>query len=208
MSNVMCVHVRASDPISEAGVVASLRDRAEVRVVDRSQLSSETVGVVASESLDGGAMQIMNSLRGQGVQRIVVVAGTLDDEGVLAAAEAGVAGLLRRNEATSDRLVQVINSVGKGAGVVPPDLLGRLLKQVASIQHHVLSPRGIGLTGLTSRETDVLRLVAAGLGTQEIAQQLSYSERTVKNTLHDVTSRFHLRNRCHAVAYAIREGLI
>jgi DNA-binding CsgD family transcriptional regulator len=50
--------------------------------------------------------------------------------------------------------------------------------------------------------------VAEGLDTDEIAGRLSYSVRTVKNILHAVTTRFHLRNRAHAVAYALREGFI
>jgi len=54
----------------------------------------------------------------------------------------------------------------------------------------------------------VLRLVAEGWDTAQIATKLSYSERTVKNVLHDVTTRLQLRNRSHAVAYAMREGLI
>jgi DNA-binding CsgD family transcriptional regulator len=67
---------------------------------------------------------------------------------------------------------------------------------------------GYTFTGLTPREVEVLRLVADGMDTQEIANQLRFSERTIKNVLHDITSRFHLKNRSHAVAYAMREGLI
>ena len=63
-------------------------------------------------------------------------------------------------------------------------------------------------TGLAPREVEVLRLLADGLDTSEIAHQLAYSERTVKNVVHDVTTRLQLRNRSHAVAYALREGLI
>jgi DNA-binding NarL/FixJ family response regulator len=55
---------------------------------------------------------------------------------------------------------------------------------------------------------EVLRLLADGLDTSEIAHKLAYSERTVKNVVHDVTTRLQLRNRSHAVAYALREGLI
>ncbi|HVX44496.1 MAG TPA: LuxR C-terminal-related transcriptional regulator, partial [Mycobacteriales bacterium] len=49
---------------------------------------------------------------------------------------------------------------------------------------------------------------AEGYSTSEIAEQLAYSERTVKSALHDLTSRYQLRNRSHAVAFAMREGLI
>jgi DNA-binding NarL/FixJ family response regulator len=87
-------------------------------------------------------------------------------------------------------------------------MLGKLLDQVARLQRHVLAPRGISITGLSAREATVLGLVADGLDTREIATKLSYSERTVKNVLHDVTNRFQLRNRVHAVAYALREGLL
>ena len=91
---------------------------------------------------------------------------------------------------------------------VPGDLLARLLHQVGRLQRQVLAPRGIDLSGLTDREIAVLRLVAEGLDTSEIARRLCYSERTIKNVIHDVTSRLQLRNRSQAVAYAMREGLI
>jgi DNA-binding NarL/FixJ family response regulator len=55
---------------------------------------------------------------------------------------------------------------------------------------------------------EVLRLIADGFDTREIASKLSYSERTVKNVLHGITTRLRLRNRAHAVAYALRNGLI
>ncbi|WP_383826475.1 response regulator transcription factor [Streptomyces sp. NPDC058486] len=57
-------------------------------------------------------------------------------------------------------------------------------------------------------EVDVLRLVAEGYDTADIAAKLSYSERTIKNVLHAVITRLQLRNRSHAVAYAMRQGLI
>ena len=54
----------------------------------------------------------------------------------------------------------------------------------------------------------MLRLLADGKDTAEVGQELFYSERTVKNIVHDITSRLELRNRTHAVAYAIKQGLI
>jgi DNA-binding NarL/FixJ family response regulator len=86
--------------------------------------------------------------------------------------------------------------------------LGQLLGQVGRLQRQILSPRGLTFTGLTDREIKVLRLIADGHDTNEIAQELCYSQRTVKNVVHGVTTRLQLRNRTHAVAYAVREGLI
>jgi DNA-binding NarL/FixJ family response regulator len=202
------VLVQALDPISEGGVKAALRSRAEVWVVDEDSITPHTVAVVVGNAVDEAVQRMLRSARSKGLQRVIAVVDALDDAGLLTAAESGVSGLVRRSEATPDRLVQVITSVHEGAGVVPPDMLGRLLSQVSRLKDHVLTPRGMNFTGLTDREADVLRLVAKGFDTQEIAKELSYSERTVKNTLHDITSRFHLRNRSHAVAYAMREGLI
>jgi DNA-binding NarL/FixJ family response regulator len=66
----------------------------------------------------------------------------------------------------------------------------------------------LSLTGFSGRELDVLRLLSEGWDTAEIAEKLAYSERTVKNVIHDITTRLQLRNRSHAVAYAVRQGLI
>jgi DNA-binding NarL/FixJ family response regulator len=83
-----------------------------------------------------------------------------------------------------------------------------LLRQVGQLQRDVLGPQGLSMSGLTEREVKVLRLVADGMSTAEVARSLAYSERTIKNVIQDVVSRFRLRNRAHAVAFALREGLI
>ena len=161
-----------------------------------------------SHPLDPDALRAMRSLRCLGIPRLVVVAGRIDEADLVNVMEVGVAGVVRRSEATADRLVSVITSAAVGEGAVPPDLLGRLLTQVGRLQRQVLGPRGLAFSGLADREIEVLRLVAEGLDTAEIARKLAYSERTIKNVLHDVTSRLQLRNRAHAVAYALRNGLI
>jgi DNA-binding NarL/FixJ family response regulator len=61
---------------------------------------------------------------------------------------------------------------------------------------------------LKERELDVLRLLSEGFDTAEVARRLCYSERTVKNVLQDLTRRHNLKNRTHAVAFALRQGLI
>ena len=78
--------------------------------------------------------------------------------------------------------------VAAGDGEVPPDLLGRLLEQVGRLQRQVLAPRGLAFSGLTPREIEVLRLVAEGHDTVRDRRTVCYSERTVKNVLHDLTT--------------------
>jgi DNA-binding NarL/FixJ family response regulator len=194
--------------ISRAGLASQLRPQPRVRVVDDDERDAAAVAVVVADSVGEHTLRTLRSLRSRGISRLVLVASEIDDTGLVAAVEAGVSGLVRRSEATAERLVATIEAAAAGDGTVPPDLLGRLLSQIGQLQRAVLAPRGLTFTGLTEREIDVLRLVADGLDTAEIAAKLCYSQRTVKNVLHDVTSRLHLRNRSHAVAYALRHGLI
>jgi DNA-binding NarL/FixJ family response regulator len=201
------VRVFARDPISEAGVASQLRPRPEVCVLTREDEPPEVVLVVV-ERVDDELVNTIRFLRRNGDAHVVLVVSDLDDQGLVRAVESGVVGLVRRAEATPDRLVAAVLAAGRGEGSVPPDLLGRLLDQVGRLQRTVLDPRGLAFNGLAAREVEVLRLVAEGCDTAQIARQLSYSERTVKNVLHDVTTRLQLRNRSHAVAYALREGLI
>lgn len=202
------VHVHAWDPISAAGVVSELRPRPEVRVVGAQDADQAAVVVVVADSVDDEALKTLRCVQRRGTARSVLVAGRLEEGDLVKVVETGVVGIARRCEATPDRLVSVITAAASGEGSIPPDLLGRLLEQVGRLQRHVLGPRGIMFTGLAPREVDVLRLLADGLDTAEIARRLAYSERTVKNVVHDVTTRLQLRNRSHAVAYALREGLI
>ncbi len=208
MSTPIRTYVYANDPISQAGIVSHLRPRPEVRTVTEEELDSARVAVMIVDEIDDEAVRVMRAVQRNGCPRVVVVATILDDRGLVAAVEAGACGLLRRVDASDERLVGLITSADAGDGTIPPDLLGRLLDHVGRLQRQVLGPRGMHVTGLSERETEILRLVAEGHDTAEIARRMAYSERTVKNVLHDVTTRLQLRNRSHAVAYALRQGLI
>jgi len=204
----VATYVYADDPILEAGMVSQLRGRPEIDIVEASELSRAQVGVAAADALDDETLRILRALKRAGIAHTLLIMRAIDDAAVVSAAEVGVSGLLRRSEATPEALVRTIQKVAAGDGVIPSDLLGHLLGQVGRLQRQVLSPRGLTFSGLSDREIDVLRLIAEGHDTNEIARQLCYSQRTVKNVLHDVTTRLQLRNRSHAVAYAVREGLI
>ncbi|SDH80872.1 DNA-binding response regulator, NarL/FixJ family, contains REC and HTH domains [Actinokineospora alba] len=202
------VIVRATDPILQNGVHMALRTRPEVWLVDEDDASPETVALVVTDRFDDRANHLLKTLQVRGFARVVLVAGELEDSEILTAVEGGVCAVARRVDTTPDVLVRLVKAASAGEGALPPDLLGRLLNRVSRLQRHVLEPRGLHLAGITNRETEVLRLVASGMSTKEIADKLCYSQRTVKSILHDVTNRFQLRNRSHAVAYALREGLI
>ena len=208
MNTRIPVYVHAADSISRFGLVAQLRREQELHVVDLDDVGAGTVLIAAADTMDEATLRRIRELGQRGCRHVILVAGALDDAGLLAAIEVGVCAVVHRAEATPARLVQLAAKAARGEAALPADVLARLLKQVSQLQRNVLAPRGLTVAGLSPRETKVLRLVADGLDTDEIAGQLSYSSRTVKNILHGVTSRFCLRNRSHAVAYALREGLI
>ncbi|HEX7276803.1 MAG TPA: response regulator transcription factor [Acidimicrobiales bacterium] len=208
MEDRIRVFVYAGDPISEAGIAGQLRGQPSVHVVAEADVDAAQVAIVVTDEVDEESKRAIKALQRNGVPRVLVVVTRVDDAGLLATLEAGACGLIRRAEARPDRLVAAVRAAAAGDGTMPPDLLGRLLDQVGRLQRQVLSPRGLTLAGLAEREIEVLRLIADGLDTNEIASRLCYSQRTVKNVIHDVTSRLQLRNRSHAVAYAMRQGLI
>ena len=209
-TDTVLVVLHATDAISRAGVAAALRTRPEVRISEGGELPDirNTVALVVAERLDAAAIQLLRSLQARGHLRVVLITADIDDAELLNVVGAGVSAVLRRSEATPDALVRLIKAAAAGEGALPPDMLGRLLNRVSRLQRNILKPNGWDLAGISERETEVLKLVADGFDTREIAERLCYSQRTVKSILHDITNRFQLRNRSHAVAFALREGLI
>ncbi|MFD4636422.1 LuxR C-terminal-related transcriptional regulator [Lentzea sp. NPDC058436] len=202
------VHVASTDPILKTGVTAQLRSCQEVELVTGADLGQEVVSVVVNDIADENILRLVRELRARSGGQVILVLSAIDDAALLAAIEAGARGVVARAEATPERLVTAITQATEQNGVLSPRLVGRLLAQVSRLQHQVLAPKGLKFTGLSDREASVLRMIAQGMEVKEIAAQLSYSERTIKNALHDVVNRFQLRNRTHAVAFALKEGLI
>jgi len=201
------VYISACDPVSREGIVSQLRGHGVATVEERG-LHPNVVALVVVEEVDDQAVQQIRALKHRGLDKVVVIATRVEDGGLLTAVEAGANGVLRRTQSTAPKLVETIRTAAAGDGVLPPDLLGRLMGQVGRLQRQVLNPRGLSFAGLSDREVKVLKLLAEGFDTGEVGRQLFLSERTVKNIVHDVTSRLNLRNRTHAVAYALKQGLI
>lgn len=202
--------VRATDALLCAGLTAQLRHRPELALIgtDETADPSSVVAVVAGDQIGEELMQLVRATHRLGHARVVLVAGHLDDAAIFTALESGVCGIVAREGLSAEQLVRAVGAAAKGHGFVAPEVLGRILDQVGRVQRQILAPHGLTMSPLRKREIDVLRLLAEGADTGEIARELAYSERTIKNIIHDLTVRLGLRNRTHAVAYAVREGLI
>jgi len=202
-------HIHAADPVSAAGLTSQLKEHPKIELVALGELAdADSVAVAAVDGIGEPTVVMLRQARRFGCRRVVLVCDNPQNIDLFAAIELGVCAILPRHEATQHRLAHAVLGVAAGEAAMPADLLGKLIDNVARVQNDVLAPRGLRVTGMADREVRILRLVADGKDTHEIARELSYSERTVKSVLHDVTTRFQLRNRSQAVAYAVREGLI
>ncbi|WP_218952150.1 response regulator transcription factor [Amycolatopsis anabasis] len=201
------VAVHAEDVVSRAGVAALLRHRAEVELVSEKRGAAE-VTVVVIDQLDDSSEQRLRVLQSGRATRIVLLVRQIETHRLTTAIERGVVGLLLRAEAGEDSLSRAVLAAASGKGSMSGDLLSRLFEQVSRLQRQADTGQAVGFSHLTAREQDVLRLVADGFDTHEIAAKLSYSERTVKKCLYELNSRLQLKNRAHAVGYAMRHGLI
>lgn len=202
------VFVHAPDPVSQAGVAAQLRAQPGIVLVEALDVDCADVAVISVDAADEDATRAIRAIQRNGCPLVVLIVNDVDEAELLDLVQEGVVGVVRRREASAERLVEVIAAARTGSGSLPPDLLGKLMQRMKHLQEEVLAPHGLTYTGLTAREADVLRLVGDGLDTREIAVRLSFSERTIKNVIQDIVRRFGLRNRYHALAYALRQGLI
>ncbi|AGL17140.1 LuxR C-terminal-related transcriptional regulator [Actinoplanes sp. N902-109] len=202
------VALRAPDPITVAGLITLLAGDPRVIVLDPArEIAADvllTAGDPAGERTGAAAPAGTGEVRTTAPARtgaatagerkdlpLVVIADEVTDVDVAALAERhrGVAVLPRR-VATGGNLGQAVTAAAAGEVVTFGD---------------AGTDAGFPLSG---RELAVLRLVAEGYDTAEIAVRLGRSVRTVKAILRSITARERLRNRTHAVAYAIRAGVL
>jgi DNA-binding NarL/FixJ family response regulator len=133
--------------------------------------------------------------------RLVATVRDVSEQAVRELVDAGVGAVLPHRTLTPDTLIASLRAVVAGTDTLPGDMLARLLLYVTQASH-------LGPGGLNVREKSVLRLLADGLDTRGIAEDLRFSERTVKNVVHDVLTKLNCRTRAQAVAVATREGVI
>lgn len=158
------------------------------------------VDVLVFEAEDRGLQRAVQFATQTGVRLVAVV--RQPTEALLGdAVEVGVHAVVLFADVNPRSLVSSVRAVLSGHTALPRDVLPRLLERATKGAHHAAG-------SLTPRELQVLKLLADGEDTRGIADELSYSERTVKNVVHDVLAKMNCRNRAHAVALATRQGVI
>jgi DNA-binding NarL/FixJ family response regulator len=177
-------------------VVGEAGDGAEA-VAEAAKLRADVVLMDLRMPVMGG-VEAIRRLRASAPAAHVLVLTTYDtDEDVLPAIEAGATGYLLK-DAPREELVRAVRSASRGESVLSPSVAGRVLARIRAPARDDLSPR----------ELEVLRLIANGGSTREVAGTLFVSEATVKTHLLHVYDKLGVRDRAAAVGEAYRRRLL
>jgi len=131
-----------------------------------------------------------------------------DDEFVFAGLQAGGRGYILKDD-DPDTMLRAIRAVAHGESLLGPAIAQKVMRQFAALPGKSAPGAAASLVDeLTPRETEVLKLIAAGLSNKEIAEALVLSEKTVKNHINNIFSKLHVYDRGQAMLFAIRQGLV
>jgi DNA-binding NarL/FixJ family response regulator len=199
-------------PVVRDGLAAMLGTQPDFEVVATAANGQEAVRLAAElrpdvvlldlemPELDG--VEALARLRAASpAVRALVFTAFDTDERILSAVRAGAQGYLLKG-APRDELFRAIRVVSQGGSLLQPVVASKLLQRMSH-------PSGAGTPAeLTSREAQVLRLLAQGRANKEIAAELVISERTVKFHVSAILSKLGAGNRTEAVRLAVQRGLV
>jgi DNA-binding NarL/FixJ family response regulator len=148
---------------------------------------------------DGAGTDATRRIRDADGDAAVLLLTGADDPGIVAAAlDSGCSGFVSKDR-DLDELADAIRAVARGAAVFPADMLARALSPGID--------QGVG-SDLTSREREVLGMLADGASTEEIGSTLFLSLHTVRNHVRNILTKLHARTKLEAVVIAARAGLV
>jgi DNA-binding NarL/FixJ family response regulator len=199
--------------VVRSGLRALLEDEPDIEIVGEAGDGVEAVALARRRGANLVLMDVrMPRMDGIEATRAladdpidVLVITTFDlDEYVFGALRAGAAGFLLK-DAPPDTLIQAIRTVGRGQGLIAPEVTRRLIARFAAV-----SPRDADQDReeLSARELQVLMLVARGRTNAQIADELGVEETTVKTHVSAVLAKLGLQRRVQAVIYAYETGLV
>jgi DNA-binding NarL/FixJ family response regulator len=189
-------------------VVGTAADGAEALRICRERHPDLVLMDVRMPTMDGIAATSQLTADGKDSRppRVVMLTTFDLDEYVYDALSAGASGFLLK-DVTAERLFDAVRVVAAGEALLAPTVTRRLIDEFAR-QRPPASAEAARLEVLTSREVEVLRLIAEGLSNPEIAARLYLGEETVKTHVSRVLRKLGLRDRTQAVVTAYESGLV
>lgn len=197
--------------------IRSLLELAEIAVVGEADDGEAALAVVADTRPDVVLLDLrmprydglwtLERLREEGIEVPVLILTTFDDDTlVLDALRHGAQGYLLK-DVTLDQLARAVRTLADGGTLVAPSITDRLLRAIRSGPSPV-GADAVPVKDLSSRELEVLRLVAEGYSNREVAGVLHLAEGTVKNHVSALLLKLGARDRTNAVLRALHEGLL
>ena len=185
----------AVDGLQSVGIAFSLEEARPLITESRPD-----VAVVDYRLPDGRGSDLIKELRDSNSDvRVVILTASADEVAFLDALDAGCAGYVTKDRPLDD-VVDSVQAAASGELAVSPTLLGRVLPNLRRDE--------AARSKLTTREREILELVADGVANKAIAAQLSLRLNTVRNHVQNVLTKLGAHSKLEAVAIATRTGLI
>ncbi|MEX2194894.1 MAG: response regulator transcription factor [Thermoleophilaceae bacterium] len=215
----MTIRVVIADDQSmvRAGFRSLLNDEPDIEVVGEAADGEQAVAAVRRFKPDVALMDIrMPNVDGLEATRRLIEGGsearvliltTFDlDEYVYEGLQVGASGFLLK-DASPEQLIAAIHVIAEGEAVLAPSVTRRVVERFAQLPAR-RDESSTALATLTTREREVLKLLARGLANAEIAAELVVSGATAKTHVRNVLTKLALRDRVQAVIFAYEVGLV
>ena len=210
VADTLQVVVADDHPLFREGVIASLGIDERIVVVGEAEDADGAVRaaretqpdvVLLDLTMPGGGLGAASRITVAAPSaRVIMLTASEDEEHLVRAIKAGAAGYVLKG-VSAEELVEIVRSVHAGKTYVAPSLAFARLRAMSR-------PRDADpLEALSTRERDVLELVARGLSNHEIAERLGLAEQTVKDYVTNVLRKLHVRTRVEAALLGARLGL-
>ena len=214
MSDPITVLVVDDHAVVREGVRAFLATQPDVVVVGAAASGEEALRVAAEQAPDVVLMDlVMPGMDGIETTRrlrqisprtqVLVLTSYDQDEHIFPAIRAGAQSYLLK-EVGGEELADAIRKAARGEAVLHPRVAARVIQEL----HGARQDQPNAFTDLSERELEVLKLIANGLGNDEIAARLVISEKTVKSHVSNILNKLHVDDRTQAAVFAWREGVV
>ncbi len=196
------------------GVRAFLESQLDFVVVGESETGEEAVEMTQQLCPDVVLMDlVMQGMQGVEATRkvrkvspdtqVVVLTSYHQDDHVFPALRAGAISYILK-DAKMDELADALRRAARGEATLHPRVAARVIKEIKGNKLEEANP----LRTLTSREMEILGLIAEGLSNADIAEHLVISENTVKGHVSNILGKLHLSDRTQAAVFAWKEGIV
>ncbi|MGY4929134.1 response regulator transcription factor [Streptomyces sp. 900105755] len=197
--------ILTDDQLTYEGAVAALSGDPDIELLPWESHEKAQVVIAFDEDVSNAMLERIETFTStQPDVPVVLVAESVSAPRLMRAIGLGVISVLPHRQASFAHITKAVVAARKGQSDVSPQFLGPLIRYLRRLDQRS-SEAGLGLN---AREVSVLGLLSDGLDTAQIAHRLNYSERTIKSIIHTVVNNLGVNNRTHAVAYAIRAGLL